>query len=76
MRFMQPESVLQIKNRSGPAKNCFSVALLLKYMYIFIFSLLPKCSFPDFIALLLESGFLIKSVFPVEFAYMYAGVTK
>ena len=28
MRFMQTESVLQTKNRSGPAKNRFSVALL------------------------------------------------
>ena len=28
MRFMQMESVLQIKNRSEPAKNRFSVALL------------------------------------------------
>ena len=31
MRFMQTESVLQTKNRSEPAKNRFSVALL----YIF-----------------------------------------
>ena len=29
-RFMQTESVLQTKNRSGPAKNRFSVALLYK----------------------------------------------
>ena len=28
MRFMQNESVLQSKNRSGPAKNRFSVALV------------------------------------------------
>ena len=28
MCFMQTESVLQTKNRSGPAKNQFSVALL------------------------------------------------
>ena len=28
MRFMQIESVLQTKNRSEPAKNQFSVALL------------------------------------------------
>ena len=28
MRFMQTESVLQTKNRSEPAKNRFSVALL------------------------------------------------
>ena len=28
MRFMQTESVLQTKNRSGPAKNQFSVALV------------------------------------------------
>ena len=28
MRFMQIESVLQTKNRSEPAKNRFSVALL------------------------------------------------
>ena len=27
MRFMQTESVLQSKNRSGPAKNRFSIAL-------------------------------------------------
>ena len=27
MRFMRTESVLQTKNRSGPAKNRFSVAL-------------------------------------------------
>ena len=27
MRFMQTESVLQTKNRSGPAKKRFSVAL-------------------------------------------------
>ena len=27
MRFMQSESVLQTKNRSGPAKDRFSVAL-------------------------------------------------
>ena len=27
-RFMQTESVLQTKNRSGPAKNRFSVALV------------------------------------------------
>ena len=34
MRFMQTESVLQTKNRSGPAKNRFSVALLLRYYFI------------------------------------------
>ena len=34
MRFMQTESVLQTKNRSGPAKNRFSVAL--PYMLISI----------------------------------------
>ena len=28
MGFMQTESVLQSKNRSGPAKNRFSVALM------------------------------------------------
>ena len=28
MRFMQTESVLQSTNRSGPAKNRFSVALV------------------------------------------------
>ena len=28
MGFMQTESVLQSKNRSGPAKNGFSVALM------------------------------------------------
>ena len=28
MRFMKTESVLQTKNRSGPAKNRFSVALV------------------------------------------------
>ena len=28
MRFMQTESVLQTKNRSGPAKNRFPVALI------------------------------------------------
>ena len=28
MRFMQTESVLQTKNRSEPAKNRFSVALI------------------------------------------------
>ena len=28
IRFMQTESVLQTKNRSGPAKNRFSVALV------------------------------------------------
>ena len=33
MRFMQTESVLQTKNRSGPAKNRFSVALGLMGMY-------------------------------------------
>ena len=31
MRFMQTESVLQTKKRSGPAKNRFSVALILIY---------------------------------------------
>ena len=30
MRFMQIESVLQTKNRSEPAKNRFSVALLMR----------------------------------------------
>ena len=30
MRFMQTESVLQTKNRSGPAKNRFSVALMMR----------------------------------------------
>ena len=30
MGFMQTESVLQSKNRSGPAKNRFSAALLMK----------------------------------------------
>ena len=29
MRFMQTESVLQTKNRSEPAKNRFSVALII-----------------------------------------------
>ena len=29
MRFMQTESVLQTKNRSEPAKNRFSVALVI-----------------------------------------------
>ena len=32
MCFMQTESVLQTKNRSGPAKNRFSVALTLIYL--------------------------------------------
>ena len=32
MRFMQIESVLQTKNRSGPAKNRFSVALSVTYI--------------------------------------------
>ena len=32
MRFMQIESVLQTKNRSEPAKNLFSVALVPKMM--------------------------------------------
>ena len=31
MHFMQTESVLQTKNRSGPAKNRFSVALVLSH---------------------------------------------
>ena len=30
--FMQTESVLQTKNRSGPAKNQFSVALVLRHL--------------------------------------------
>ena len=34
MRFMQTESVLQSKNRSGPAKNRFSVALVHKILSI------------------------------------------
>ena len=33
MRFMQTESVLQTKNRSGPAKIRFSVALLLTNIF-------------------------------------------
>ena len=41
MRFMQTESVLQTKNRSGRAKNRFSVALLLIYINS-DFLLLPK----------------------------------
>ena len=35
MRSMQNESVLQTKNRSEPAKNRFSVALLMM-LYIFV----------------------------------------
>ena len=31
MHFMQTESVLQTKNQSEPAKNQFSVTLLLRY---------------------------------------------
>ena len=31
MHFMQTESVLQTKNWSGPAKNQFSVALVLPF---------------------------------------------
>ena len=34
MRFMQTESVLQTKNRSGQAKNRFSVALYLNVSYL------------------------------------------
>ena len=34
MRFMQIESVLQSKNRSEPAKNRFSVALLCNEEYL------------------------------------------
>ena len=34
MRFMKTESVLQTKNRSGPAKNRFSVALLMTIPFI------------------------------------------
>ena len=36
MRFMQTESVLQTKNRSRPAKNRFSVALLLMQFATFV----------------------------------------
>ena len=32
MRFMQTESVLQTKNRSGLAKNRFSITLVLKHL--------------------------------------------
>ena len=35
MRFMQIESVLQTKNRSEPAKNRFSVALIIMAGTIF-----------------------------------------
>ena len=42
MRFMQTESVLQTKNRSGPAKNRFSVALGV----IFDLCRTLRCSFP------------------------------
>ena len=35
MRFMQTESVLQTKNRSGPAKNRFSVALVVSHIRAF-----------------------------------------
>ena len=34
MRFMQIESVLQTKNRSEPAKNRFSVALVVRVIYL------------------------------------------
>ena len=37
MRFMQTESVLQTKNRSGPAKNRFSVALMFFVCVFFFF---------------------------------------
>ena len=40
MRFMQTESVLQNKNRSEPAKNRFSVALIvalsMSLLYLFV----------------------------------------
>ena len=35
MGFMQTESVLQSKNRSGPAKNRFSVAMVPTYVCVF-----------------------------------------
>ena len=35
MRFMQIESVLQTKNRTEPAKNWFSVALLKNLFILF-----------------------------------------
>ena len=38
MRFMQTESVLQTKNRSGPAKNRFSVALVQTQIRIRIYT--------------------------------------
>ena len=44
MRFMQTESVLQTKNRSGPAKNQFSVALVMKTHVLMgeIWEIIPK----------------------------------
>ena len=42
MRFMQTESVLQTKNRSGPAKNRFSVALPGIYFNAFIHVYSPR----------------------------------
>ena len=43
MRFMQTESVLQTKNRPGPAKNRFSVAL--GGIWNLIISVLDHCPF-------------------------------
>ena len=36
MRFMQIESVLQTINRSEPAKNRFSVALIMNIIFFFL----------------------------------------
>ena len=62
MRFMQTESVLQTKNRSGPAKNRFSVALVytvcpglsyrkrrtIKAIVIIVFHLIKKITWEYF----------------------------
>ena len=55
MRFMQTESVLQTKNRSGPAKNWFSVALLNRRLFSLLFG--SKCQQANVLLLFLFTFF-------------------
>ena len=85
MRFMQTESVLQTKNRSEPAKNRFSVALIESVGFIPKIPRLPLAfvceqtglsltlTKPQEVFLLLDS---LVSLLNVIFTYSLAGPTR
>ena len=67
MCFMQIESVLQIKNRSEPAKNRFSVALIMKFKFFSTYLALKFC-------LVLKLTCYLQQSFSCSFCHLWPAI--